>query len=124
MRRSTQMPGRQDLTYQLTHSIASSFALLALAVAAVGCDSKKPDTAKKGETTTATAQPDDANAVAVLKNAKAVLKMNKAGSGVEVVDMEDAGGGNVELFKAAAKLPSLKVIICTGPMLPMKRWLS
>lgn len=90
--------------------------LLACSCIFVGCDGKKTEATKETEASAAVAaQPDDPEAVAALTAAKATLKMNKAGTAVEVVDMQSAGGGNVELFKAAAKLPSLRAIVCTGP---------
>ncbi|MGN6543612.1 MAG: hypothetical protein ACTHK7_01070, partial [Aureliella sp.] len=58
-------------------------------------------------------KPDDAAVVATLEKAGAVLKKNSSGQVVQV-DMRDAGGGNEELFAAAAKLPALQTIICTG----------
>lgn len=93
----------------------STTTLLALVVGFSGCDTKKPDASTKPEAAAAATQPDDADSVSALKKAGAGLKLNKAGSSVEVVDMQTAGGGNVELFKAAAKLPALRAIICTGP---------
>lgn len=115
MRRSIQLPGSQLPTNTQTLATRQAVAVLALAIGLVGCDTKQPTAAKKGEpAAAAAAQPDDAEAVAALKKAGATLKMNKAGA-VEQVDLQDAGGGNAQLMQAAAKLPSLRAIICTGP---------
>lgn len=115
MRRWTQLLGSQLLTNKNLRAASFPAAMLALTLAIVGCDSKKPEVAKSPERAAAPTQPDDADAVAVLEKAGALLKKNKAGSAIEVIDMQPAGGGNTELFQAAAKLPSLRVIICTGP---------
>lgn len=115
MRRTIQLLTSQLLTVNKLHPASHAIVMLALIAGLGGCDTKKPDGAKKSEPAAEAAKPDDAEAVAALQKSGATLKMNKAGAAVELVDMQSGGGGNVELFKAAAKLPSLKTIICTGP---------
>lgn len=115
MRRSIQTFGCKLLRNKFIRTSGHMACVLALIANLGGCEAKRPDVAKKVEPAPAATQPDDAEAVASLEKAGVVLKKNKAGTAVEVIDMQSAGGGNVDLFKAAAKLPSLRAIICTGP---------
>ena len=115
MRLSIQLPGSPYVKFPTSHATRQAVAMLSIAFGLSGCDTRPPAATKDAPPAAAAAKPDDANAVAALQKAGAKLRMSKAGSSVEQVDMQEAGGGNIELFKAAAKLPSLRAIICTGP---------
>ncbi len=108
------LPGGQLFIRKRFSAIQPAIAVLAVVLLASGCDTKRPQVANT-EAPVESAAPDDASAVAALEKAGVVLKKNKAGTAVEVIDMQSAGGGNAELFREAAKLPSLRAIICTGP---------
>ncbi len=82
--------------------------------AACSPNKNEPSAGKAGGTVKPAAKPDDADAVAKLEKAGAKLQKGSSGS-IETVDMREAGGGNAELFAAAAKLPNLRTIVCTGP---------
>ncbi len=106
---------RRSISPIFSSSIFCQSALLAFSLFITGCEANKAvSPAKSDPAATPAAKPDDAEAVAFLQKAGAKLKQNKAGA-VEVVDMQEAGGGNAELFQAAMKLPSLRGIICSGP---------
>lgn len=96
---------------------AVSFALVSGAIL-LGCQTRTatPDASKSTAKAPAAAalKPDDAAAVQWLEGAGAKLVKSSAGN-VTHVDMREAGGGNPELFAAAAKLQGLTDIICSGP---------
>jgi internalin A len=104
---------------RVTRCLAPALAGAVLFSFSTGCKPTQPTagtpdrTAVASGSSTAAAQPDDPAAVAELEAAGAKLQKD-AGGAVIVVDLRDAGGGNRELFAAAAKLPSLKTLVCTG----------
>ncbi|MCC6510598.1 MAG: hypothetical protein IT423_15960 [Pirellulaceae bacterium] len=120
MRCSNQLPNQVNSSCQFSLYLFSlrvaRVGLLAFSVSLLGCEARQPDAASQASRASvqAPAQPDDAQAVAMLEKAGAKLKKGSAGN-IEQVDLQEAGGGNLELFTAVAKLPGVRAVICTGP---------